>query len=168
MARSNRPEDERRDFYLFIDEFQNFSTDAFASILAEARKYRSCLILSHQYIDQLPLPIRQAVFGNAGTLICIPRRIRRRRGVGKGIWEYIPGKRHCRPWPLRGGRETARRMEPTKHRFGQRCCRPLENRVGRKDKLIARSRERFAIRRSVIEDKLNRWISNLLRRGITR
>lgn len=64
MARTNRPEDERRDFYLFIDEFQNFSTDAFASILAEARKYRLCLTLSHQYIDQLPLPIRQAVFGN--------------------------------------------------------------------------------------------------------
>src|SRR5436309_13250731 len=69
MARSNRPEEERRDFYLFIDEFQNFSTDVFASILAEARKYRSCLILSHQYIDQLPLPVRQAVFGNVGTLI---------------------------------------------------------------------------------------------------
>jgi type IV secretory pathway TraG/TraD family ATPase VirD4 len=53
MARSNRPESERRDFYLFIDEFQNFSTDAFASILAEARKYRLCLTLSHQYIDRI-------------------------------------------------------------------------------------------------------------------
>src|SRR4029077_17926650 len=69
MERSNIPEDERRDFYLFIDEFQNFSTDAFASILAEARKYRLCLVLSHQYIDQLSLPVRQAVFGNVGTLI---------------------------------------------------------------------------------------------------
>ncbi|MDR3457500.1 MAG: hypothetical protein P4N60_08645 [Verrucomicrobiae bacterium] len=49
MARSTRPESERRDFYLFIDEFQNFSTDAFASILAEARKYRLALTLSHQY-----------------------------------------------------------------------------------------------------------------------
>lgn len=69
MARANRPENERRDFYLFIDEFQNFSTDAFASILVETRKYRLCLTLSHQYIDPLPLPIRQAVFGNVGTLI---------------------------------------------------------------------------------------------------
>src|ERR1043165_784059 len=69
MARADRAEDERRDFYLFIDEFQNFSTDAFAAILAEARKYRLCLTLSHQYIDQLPLPVRQAVFGNVGTLI---------------------------------------------------------------------------------------------------
>src|SRR5205814_851121 len=69
MARANRPEADRRDFYLFIDEFQNFSTDAFASILAEARKYHLCLVLSHQYIDQLSLPVRQAVFGNVGTLI---------------------------------------------------------------------------------------------------
>src|SRR5204863_1185673 len=69
MARAKRPESERLDFYLFIDEFQNFSTDAFASILAEARKYRLCLSLSHQYIDQLSLPVRQAIFGNVGTLI---------------------------------------------------------------------------------------------------
>jgi hypothetical protein len=68
MARALIPEDERRDFYLFIDEFQNFSTEAFTSILAEARKYRLCLVLSHQYIDQLSLPVRQAVFGNVGTL----------------------------------------------------------------------------------------------------
>src|SRR5258706_5579198 len=67
MARSDRPETERQDFYLFIDEFQNFSTDAFASILAEARKYHLCLILSHQYIDQLSLSVRHAVFGNVGT-----------------------------------------------------------------------------------------------------
>ncbi|HRI69848.1 MAG TPA: tetratricopeptide repeat protein, partial [Polyangium sp.] len=53
MARTDLPEPQRMDFYLFIDEFQNFSTDAFASILAEARKYRLCLTLSHQYIDQL-------------------------------------------------------------------------------------------------------------------
>jgi hypothetical protein len=68
MRRAVMPEDERRDFYLFIDEFQNFTTDSFAAILAEARKYRLCLTLSHQYIDQIPLPIRQAVFGNVGTL----------------------------------------------------------------------------------------------------
>jgi hypothetical protein len=69
MARAKRPEAERRPFYLYIDEFHNFSTEAFASILAEARKYRLCLTLSHQYIDQLSLPVRQAVFGNVGTLI---------------------------------------------------------------------------------------------------
>lgn len=69
MRRANQPEQERQDFYLFIDEFQNFTTDSFAAILAEARKYRFCLTLSHQYVDQVPLPIRQAVFGNVGTLL---------------------------------------------------------------------------------------------------
>jgi energy-coupling factor transporter ATP-binding protein EcfA2 len=68
MRRASQPENERRDFYLFIDEFQNFTTDSFAAILAEARKYRLCLTLSHQYVDQIPQPIRQAVFGNVGTL----------------------------------------------------------------------------------------------------
>jgi hypothetical protein len=68
MRRASQPESERKDFYLFIDEFQNFTTDSFAAILAEARKYRLCLTLSHQYVDQIPLPIRQAVFGNVGTL----------------------------------------------------------------------------------------------------
>src|SRR4029079_6355245 len=69
MARAKLSEADRRDFYLFIDEFQNFSTEAFASILAESRKYRLCLTLSHQYVDQLSLPVRQAVFGNVGTMI---------------------------------------------------------------------------------------------------
>jgi len=68
MRRAAQPEEERQDFFLFIDEFQNFTTDSFAAILAEARKYRLCLTLSHQYVDQIPLPIRQAVFGNVGTL----------------------------------------------------------------------------------------------------
>jgi hypothetical protein len=67
--RANQPEHERRDFYLFIDEFQNFTTDSFAAILAEARKYRLCLTLSHQYVEQIPLAIQRAVFGNVGTLL---------------------------------------------------------------------------------------------------
>ena len=53
MARSKLPESDRLPFYLYIDEFQNFSTDAFASMLAEARKYRLCLTISHQYIDRI-------------------------------------------------------------------------------------------------------------------
>lgn len=69
MARVNIPEEDRKDFYLFVDEFQNFATDSFAGILSEARKYRLNLILAHQYIDQLPEPVRHAIFGNIGTVI---------------------------------------------------------------------------------------------------
>jgi len=69
MSRVNQPEHERRDFFLFIDEFHNFTTDAFTAILSEARKYRLCLALSHQYIEQVPPNVRGAVFGNVGSLI---------------------------------------------------------------------------------------------------
>ena len=68
MKRAKTSEEERQDFYLYIDEFQNFTTDSIATILSEARKYRLNLILSHQYIPQLEEEIRDAVFGNVGTL----------------------------------------------------------------------------------------------------
>lgn len=64
-----RNEESRRDFYLYMDEFQNFTTDSIATILAEARKYRLNLILAHQFIGQLTEKIRDAVFGNVGSLI---------------------------------------------------------------------------------------------------
>jgi energy-coupling factor transporter ATP-binding protein EcfA2 len=162
MARSNRPEEERRDFYLFIDEFQNFSTDAFASILAEARKYRSCLILSHQYIDQLPLPIRQAVFGNVGTLVSFR--------VGYTDAEVLE-KEFGKTFPATAiadlGRYEAmvKLLEDGTNRepFRSKMLPPLENRVGRKDKLIAQSRERFAMKRAVSEAKLNRWMNGRMK-----
>ncbi|NMB48809.1 type IV secretion system DNA-binding domain-containing protein [Candidatus Kuenenbacteria bacterium] len=73
FSRANLPESERRDFYLYIDEFQNYVTDSIATILAEARKYKLNLIMAHQYISQLvsgqDTRIRDAVFGNAGTMI---------------------------------------------------------------------------------------------------
>ena len=81
MARADMPKEDRKDFYLYVDEFQNFATDTFASILSEARKYRLNLIMAHQYIAQLSesaggvavgqkdSKIRDAVFGNVGTMM---------------------------------------------------------------------------------------------------
>ena len=69
MSRVDIPEKDRQDFYAYIDEFQNFSTDSFAEILSEARKYRLSLILAHQYVEQLSEVVRGAVFGNVGTTI---------------------------------------------------------------------------------------------------
>ncbi len=82
MSRVDTPEDERLDFYLYVDEFQNFVTESFASILSEARKYRLCLTIAHQYISQITklggggkgkqedTTIRDAVFGNVGSMMC--------------------------------------------------------------------------------------------------
>ena len=69
MERVDIPEDERQDFYLYVDEFQNFATESFANILSEARKYRLNLILANQYITQLDEKVADAIFGNAGTII---------------------------------------------------------------------------------------------------
>jgi CxxC-x17-CxxC domain-containing protein len=73
MERVRIPEQDRKDFYLYVDEFQNFVTDSFASILSEARKYRLNLTIAHQYIGQLETAsgsqVRDAVFGNVGTMI---------------------------------------------------------------------------------------------------
>lgn len=73
MERVRISEEERKDFYLYVDEFQNFVTDSFASILSEARKYRLNLIVAHQYIGQLApgvsTKVRDAIFGNVGTMV---------------------------------------------------------------------------------------------------
>lgn len=69
MSRANIPEDEREDFCLYVDEFQNFSTDSFASIMSEARKYHLNLIVANQFTTQLTDEIRDAVFGNMGTIV---------------------------------------------------------------------------------------------------
>jgi len=68
MRRADIPQEQRKDFYLYIDEFQNFTTDSIATILSEARKYRLNLTLAHQYIAQLDEKIRNAAFGNVGSL----------------------------------------------------------------------------------------------------
>ncbi len=82
MSRVDTPESKRKDFYLYVDEFQNFVTDSFASILSEARKFRLNLIIAHQYIAQITkmhgggkgshedTTIRDAVFGNVGSMMC--------------------------------------------------------------------------------------------------
>ncbi len=68
LARVDMPEDERKDFYLYIDEFQNVTTDSIAQILSEARKYRLSLTIAHQFIGQLSEEISKAVFGNVGSM----------------------------------------------------------------------------------------------------
>lgn len=70
MSRSDIPEEKRKDFYLYVDEFQNFATDSFATILSEARKYRLSLTIANQFLDQMEEGTRQAVFGNVGSMLC--------------------------------------------------------------------------------------------------
>jgi len=69
MSRADIPEKDRVDFYMYVDEFQNFATDTFDEILSESRKYRLCLTLANQFLGQLSERIRTTVFGNVGSII---------------------------------------------------------------------------------------------------
>jgi len=158
MARANELESQRRDFYLFIDEFQNFTTDAFASILSEARKYRLCLTLSHQYVEQIPVSIQQAVFGNVGTLIAFrvghtdADVLAKEFGQDFVAEQFVALNQYEVFVRLS---ENGRAAAP----FRGNTLPPIENPFGRKEKLIARSREKYSTHRSIIEAKLNRWIA---------
>jgi len=157
MARAKKSETERRNFYLFIDEFQNFSTDAFASILAEARKYRLCLTLSHQYIDQLSLAVRQAVFGNVGTLIAFrighPDAVILEKELGKTFTAGTISDLDRFEVVLKL-LETGVNWAP----FLANTLAPFNPRRSIRSKLIEHSRMRFSLPRATVEAQLNRWI----------
>jgi hypothetical protein len=157
MARAAQAEEIRQDFYLFIDEFQNFSTDAFASILSEARKYRLCMTLSHQYIEQLSLPVRHAVFGNVGTLITFK--------VGYSDAEFLDSE-FGKIFSARQFVEldrfqiVAKLFDNGTHRepFQAFTVPPLRTNHGLRHNLITNSRARFTVPRSHVEERLYRWV----------
>lgn len=159
MRRADRPEHERRDFYLFIDEFFNFATDAFAGILAEARKYRLCLTLAHQYMDQLALPVRQAAFGNAGTVITF------RVGYSDAeILEKELGRTLSAANLSSLGRFEAAvnllQNGSNQTPFLARMLPASDSGFNRAEKIVSRSRQRFSIGRAVIEEKLSRFMGH--------
>lgn len=87
LSRQDIPEEKRKSFFLFVDEFQNFVPENFTSILSEARKYRLCLTLAHQYLGQLDEKLREAIFGNVGTIIAF------KVGAGDALYlekEFLP------------------------------------------------------------------------------
>jgi len=165
MSRVDIPEEQRRDFYLYVDEFQNFATDAFATILSEARKYRLCLILTHQYIAQLDsmtdkgksTRVRDAVFGNVGTIVTF------RVGAADAEFlekEFIPefiiddlvnlDKYHIYLKLMIDGAASRAFSALTLPPFPK-----LEK--SSREKIIVASRERYTTAREDIEQKLAKW-----------
>jgi hypothetical protein len=157
MARADVPEAEREDFFLSIDEFPNFSTDSFASILSEARKYRLCLTLSHQYIGQLKDEIRQAVFGNCGSILSF----RVGEADARVLAEAFAGSFTSGQFTDLANHEVlVRRLTAGSYGepFRGTTLPPVGRLYGRRDNLIARSRERYGTPRATIEDKIARWM----------
>ncbi len=156
MERVNIPEEDRRDFYLFVDEFQNFANESFASILSEARKYRLSLTVAHQYIEQLSDEVKAAVIGNVGTLLAFR--------VGSTDAEFL--EREFAP------QFTAEDLvNLTKYNiylklmvdgvatapFSANTLPPMAKFTGNAQKVIQVSRERYAIPRATINEKVLRW-----------
>ena len=162
MARIDVPEDQRRDFYLYVDEFQNFATDSFANILSEARKYHLNLIIAHQYIGQLMTDtstrVRDAVFGNVGTL-CVFR-------VGAEDAEFL--EKEFEPVfviqdlvnlpnhhiyiklmidGISGNAFSATTLPPV----------DLSGTTENEEKIIKVTRERYGTKREIVEEKIARW-----------
>jgi len=161
MSRVDLPESKRNDFYLYIDEFQNFTTDSFANILSEARKYRLNLIMANQYIEQLGETVQAAVFGNIGTLIVF------RVGAADAeelVKEFTPTFTEEDIVNLPKYEIYLKLMIDgiASDPFSARGLPPLteEEKTGHADKVVKVSRERYAKQKGVVEDKILRWHAN--------
>lgn len=166
MSRADIPEKERRDFFLYVDEFQNFATKSFATILSEARKYRLSLTMAHQYVGQLMIggndsSLKDAVFGNVGSIVSFqvgsddaePLSLQfEEMAMPKDILS-LP-KYHAYMRVLIDGIAT----KP----FSVATLPPprVEGGEERVDVLRALSRERYSEKRSIVEEKILRWASS--------
>lgn len=162
MERVDLLEKDRKDFYLYVDEFQNFATESFANILSEARKYRLNLIMAHQYIEQLDESVRAAVFGNVGTIISFR--------VGAADAEYL-----AKEFSPRFTEEDL--VNIAKYNFFLKlmidgvASEPFsavglppwgdDYRTHNMEKVVNVSRERYATPRAVVEEKIVRWSETL-------
>ncbi|MEK7632222.1 MAG: type IV secretion system DNA-binding domain-containing protein [Patescibacteria group bacterium] len=161
MERVNiRDENERVDFYLYVDEFQNFATESFADILSEARKYRLNLIIAHQYIAQLDsmtsTAVRDAVFGNVGTMITFR--------IGAKDAEFLESEFMPRFTPedlinLAKWNIYLKLMIDgvSSQPFSAATLPPIGQRTGSEEKVIEQSRERFGGNRKMIEEHVMTW-----------
>jgi CxxC-x17-CxxC domain-containing protein len=162
MSRVDIPEEERKDFYLYVDEFQNFATESFANILSEARKYRLALILAHQYINQLIFDgnatVRDAIFGNVGTLVSFR--------VGAEDAEHL--EKEFDPVFLMNDIVNLSKYDIylklmidgiAGDAFSARTLPPadISDTIDAEQKVIAVSRERYGKSRSEVAEKIARW-----------
>jgi len=156
MSRVDMPEEDRKDFFLYVDEFQNFATPSFANILSEARKYRLSLIMAHQYVMQLDEIVADAVFGNVGSMVTFR--------VGAADAELLE-KEYAPTFIIEDIVNLPKFQIFLKlmidgissQPFSALTMPPIGSRTGSAEKVIRVSRERYGVNRSVIEEKITRW-----------
>lgn len=156
QERQNTPEQERRDFYLYVDEFQNFANESFATILSEARKYRLNLVVAHQYMEQLDEKVQAAVLGNVGTMIAMR--------VGPTDAEMLETEFAPTFTPedlvnLAKFQMYLKLMVDgvSTQPFSANSLPPIAKVTDSQEKVLKVSRERYAEPRQVIEQKILKW-----------
>lgn len=156
MSRVDTPEHLRKDFMLYVDEFQNFATPSFASMLSEARKYRLSLIMAHQYIAQLSEEVRDAVFGNVGSIISFR--------VGAADAEFL--EQEFMPTFTQNDLVNLSKFHiflklmidgVASQPFSAKTLPPIGSPTGVRDKVIRVSRERYAQDRKKVVKKIAKW-----------
>ncbi|MBI2042131.1 MAG: type IV secretion system DNA-binding domain-containing protein [Candidatus Nealsonbacteria bacterium] len=166
MSRVDIPEQERKDFFLYIDEFQNFATESFTNILSEARKYRLALILGHQYIKQMDEKVSDAVFGNVGTIVTFR--------VGADDAEYL--EKEFTPEFLAGDLVNLGKYNIylklmidglAGRPFSATTLPPIPSlEQSHREAIIKFSREKYSTPRSVVEEKISQWTGLMEARAI--
>ncbi len=157
LARTNVPEGARRSFHLFIDEFQSFGTDSFATILSEARKYGLHLVLSHQFSSQLSEEVRGAIFGNVGNLIAFRLGSRDAALFHEEFdCEYLA--RSFSELPNYKVRAKLMSEDGSGDALFGVTLPPQGTRYGYGKWIVDQCRRRFATPRKVVEGKIQRWM----------
>ena len=159
MSRTNVPEEQRKDFFLVIDEFQSLTTDSFISILSEARKYRLSLVLSHQYLDQIQPEVLRAVLGNIGTIVSFSVGSNDAEVLAKELGESFAAQQFT---DLKRYEIIVKLLEDGTHLepFRAKTFPEMGIPEYRRDILVDHSRSRYAVKREIIEDKIARWMNS--------
>lgn len=155
MSRANVAKEERRPFYLYVDEFQNFATDSFATILSEARKYNLCLTVANQFMSQMPETVREAVFGNVGSMITM------RVGAGDSAFlaKYFEPVFEAADLVKLNNQDMFISMSIDGEKspaFSGRSLRMPEASESHLDEIVAQSRATYAVSRESVEDMIQR------------
>lgn len=156
MERVDMAEKDRKDFFLYVDEFQNFATESFSNILSEARKYRLDLTMAHQYMDQLDEHVRAAVIGNVGSIVTYRVGSTDAEILGK---EFAPifTEEDLINLPKYNVYLKLMIDGVASRPFSAITLPPIGRPTGSLEKVVRVSRERYATPRDQIEDKIMRW-----------
>ena len=171
LQRAKIQSNQRRPFYLYVDEFQNFATGSFESILSESRKYGLGLYLTHQYTAQLPEELLKAVFGNVGTIATFALGAPDARALANEFQPYF-------------GEEDIISLERfniyiklmmdgmTSLPFSAEILRPwvpemaVVSKTQNRERVVELSRQKYGVESSSIEGKINKWVETTFDKGM--